>query len=176
LPKKRKQARKKATPHSRRVTGEKHDLIEAGKSTRFKPGISGNPAGRPRTKFLRNIARDLIEMVDNTKSKKHRAQRLIEVLLKEAEKGSLGHFKQVLNLLEEDSAAPRGRSDLMPEQQPTPPVHSYADLCAAMRYIYGLGDPESQARGASVLAAAEERNKKKFSMELYPATQPSELR
>ncbi len=106
--KKRKRTRKKAAPHSRRVTGEKHDLVEAGKNTRFKPGISGNPAGRPRTRFLRNIARDLIEMVD-TKSKKHRAQRLIEVLLKEAEKGSLGHFKQVLNLLEEDSAAPRGR-------------------------------------------------------------------
>ncbi len=62
----------------------------------------------------------------------------------------------------------------MPEQHPTPQVHTYADLCAAMGYIYGLGDPESQSRGASVLAAAEERNKKKFSLELYTAPQPAE--
>jgi hypothetical protein len=167
--KKSKRSRKARTPHSRRKTGVKVDLVEAGKETRFKPGTSGNPAGRPRTKFFRDIARELVEMVD-TKSKKARARRLVETLFREAEKGSLGHFKQVLNLLEEDSSTPQSRVQLTAEAVAPAAKRSLQDTLAAIRHVYGLSDPDDMS-GADVLKAAEaarERVRAKLLPELYP--------
>jgi len=40
--------KKRAKPGNRHKKGNNPNIVEAGKSTRFKPGQSGNPNGRPR--------------------------------------------------------------------------------------------------------------------------------
>jgi ribosomal protein L17 len=153
--KKRKRSRKPRktrTPHSRRVTGVEPNLVEAGKETRFKPGVSGNPAGRPRTKIFREIAREIVGMVD-TKTKKERARKLIDALVKQAENGSLGHFRQVLNLLEEDSATPQTRVALTAEASAPATKLSLQETLARIRQIYGLSDPDHPGMGDSSVFA-----------------------
>lgn len=143
--KKRKPSRKprktrgSAHARNRRVSGGKPDLVEAGKATRFQPGVSGNLAGRPRTKIFRQLAREIVEMVD-TKTKKERARRLVESLFKEAEKGSLGHFKEIHRLLEEDST--QTRFELTAEASTPAAKLSLHETLARIRQIYGLSDPD----------------------------------
>jgi hypothetical protein len=77
---------------------------DVGKATQFKIGHKSVPGpGRPKTKILREIAREIVEEV-NPKKKKIRARILLEKLISQAEKGSLGHFQQVLQLLEADAS------------------------------------------------------------------------
>jgi hypothetical protein len=96
--------RSKRSTHSSGETVEKRGRLENLKP--WKPGQSGNPSGRPRTKILRDITREIVEMVD-TKKKKHRARLLIDTVFRQAEKGSLGHFKAIQGMLEEDSSQTR---------------------------------------------------------------------
>lgn len=77
-------------------------MVEAGKNTRFQPGVSGNPLGRPPTKVLRTIARELAEETD-PKSRKKKARILVEALYRKAAAGYLGHFQELVRLLEEDT-------------------------------------------------------------------------
>ena len=79
----------------------KVDLVEAGKATRFQKGHAAHPnAGRPKSKPLRHIAREIVDEPDPTKKKI--ARELIEALIAKAKGGSLAHFQQVLKLVEED--------------------------------------------------------------------------
>jgi hypothetical protein len=154
--KKRKRSRKKSPPANRRKTGETPDLVEAGKNTRFKPGQSGNPQGRPRTKIFRDIAREIVEMVD-TKRKKDRARILIDTLFKHAEKGSLGHFKEIHRLLEEDSTDRRIEVTKDPNPQPGPNQDT-SKVLMAIRLFYGLSEPtkEELRRGENALEQVRE--------------------
>jgi hypothetical protein len=146
--KKRKRSRK-ATTRNRRVSGEKTDLVEAGKATRFQPGTSGNPLGRPPTKIFREIARELVGMVDKTK--KTRARKLMDAAFKEAEKGSLGHFKQIHRLLEEDST--QTRLELTAEASAPATKLSLQETLARIRQMYGLSDPDHPGMGDSSVFA-----------------------
>ena len=131
----------KAIPRNRRVSGEKTDLVEAGKPTRWQPGISGNPLGRPATKIFREVAREIAGMVD-TKTKKTRVRKLMERAFKEAEKGSLGHFKQIHRLIEEDSISTQTRVALTAEGgDARKPLLTLEETIAAIRQIYGLSRP-----------------------------------
>jgi Family of unknown function (DUF5681) len=47
---------------NRRKTGA--SIIEAGKATQFKPGVSGNPKGRPPTAKFNEAAREIAGEVD----------------------------------------------------------------------------------------------------------------
>ena len=130
----------KRKPRNRRGSGGERTtraLVEAGYSTRFQPGQSGNPLGRPSTKLLRNLARELAEERD-AKKRKQKARVWIEALDRKACKGSLGHFEMLLRLLEEDAGvdlriAGPGGGDI-----PVKPAHTSEELLELMRAIYGL--------------------------------------
>jgi hypothetical protein len=77
----------------------------------WQKGVSGNPKGRPKTKIVREYARKIAEEVD-PKTRKVIAEELVEILLKYARKGSLGHLQQFLNLIESDSGTSAGGTDL----------------------------------------------------------------
>jgi len=143
--------KRRANRRNRRVSGEKPDLVEAGKATRFQPGTSGNPLGRPATKIFRQVAREIAGMVD-TRTKKTRVRKLIDRAFKEAEKGSLGHFKQIHRLIEEDSISTQARGASTAESsdgnEACPhcgrgPRRSTAWLAVQIRQIYGLSEPET---------------------------------
>jgi ribosomal protein L17 len=65
-------------------------------------GVSGNPAGRPKTKIIREIVRQIIEEKD-PKTKKLIARKFAEVLIDRALKGSITHWQQALQLIESDT-------------------------------------------------------------------------
>ena len=44
--------KRKKTPANRRKTGGTVSIVETGKATRFQPGQSGNPSGRPRKRSI----------------------------------------------------------------------------------------------------------------------------
>jgi hypothetical protein len=143
--------RKSRPPANRRKTGGPLDSARAreiGKGTQFQPGTSGNPQGRPRTKIFRQIAREIVEMID-AKKKKQRARILMDALFKEAEKGSLGHFNAIQRMLEEDSSASQARIELATHVEPEKKgAKSTAELLIAIRAIYGLAPVDYSNDGA----------------------------
>lgn len=74
-------------------------------------GVTGNPHGRPRTKIIREYARKIVEE-KSPDGRKIIAQELVELLLKFARKGSLGHLQQFLALIESDAATTTGTGTL----------------------------------------------------------------
>jgi hypothetical protein len=79
------------------------NIAEAGRATRFKKGHARPGPGRPKTRIIREYARKIVEEKDPT-GKKIIAQELVEVLLKYARKGSLGHLQQFIQLVESDAS------------------------------------------------------------------------
>lgn len=104
-------------------------------------GTIRDPSGRPRTKILREITREIIEMVD-TKKKKQRARILIDAAFRQAEKGSLGHFNAIQRMLEEDTTSTR--VELTAEGGAPKPKLSLQETIATIRQIYGLSRPEDE--------------------------------
>jgi hypothetical protein len=91
-------------PGNRRLSGGSGRFQKdnrAGVRTRFRPGVSGNPTGRPRTKILRDWARKVAEESDPTR-KQLIAEEIVRALVKRALRGSLRHFQQFLELVESD--------------------------------------------------------------------------
>jgi hypothetical protein len=76
---------------------------ELGKATRFKKGHATPGPGRPKTKIIRDYARRIAEEED-PQTKKLIARECVEILLKYARRGSLGHWQQFLQLVESDAS------------------------------------------------------------------------
>lgn len=74
--------------------GKAGAIVEAGKATRFKPGQSGNPAGRPKTARFNEAAREISAEVD-TKGNTG-AERLAQYCFKRALRGSTRHLQLFL--------------------------------------------------------------------------------
>ena len=70
--------------------GKAGAIVEAGKATRFKPGQSGNPAGRPRTGKFNEAAREIAAEID--KKGNSGAERLAKYCFKRALRGSTRHL------------------------------------------------------------------------------------
>lgn len=64
-------------------------------------GQSGNPNGRPKTRIIRELARKLAEE-KSPSGRQTIAEELVQILIKFARKGSLGHLQQFLQLIESD--------------------------------------------------------------------------
>jgi hypothetical protein len=65
-------------------------------------GTSGNPAGRPPTKILREIARELIETKDK-KTGKTIGEKLVRLAIARAERGSIRHLQFLADLCETET-------------------------------------------------------------------------
>ena len=74
--------------------GKAGAIVEAGKATRFKPGQSGNPAGRPRTAKFNEAAREISGEID--KKGNTGAERLARYCFKRALRGSTKHLSLFL--------------------------------------------------------------------------------
>jgi hypothetical protein len=65
-------------------------LVEAGKATRFKPGVSGNPGGRPKSKYLTDVVDELlVEKLDSPAGRKQFKEALWKRLLSVTVSGSM---------------------------------------------------------------------------------------
>jgi hypothetical protein len=88
--------------NNRTVSGRWTPGVSGNPATRFRPCVSGNAKGRPRTKILRDICGRIAEEKDQ-KSQRRVAEQLARVLVKFALRGSLGRWQQLLQLIESDS-------------------------------------------------------------------------
>lgn len=79
----------------------KADVRIVGQATRFTKENPRPGPGRPKTKIIREYARKIVQEED-PKTKKLIAQECVEILIKYARKGSLGHLQQFLQLIESD--------------------------------------------------------------------------
>jgi hypothetical protein len=70
-------------------------------ATRFRPGVSGNAKGRPRTRIIRDFARKIAEE-QSPDGQRIVAEECVRILLKYARRGSLGHLQQFIQLVESD--------------------------------------------------------------------------
>ena len=71
--------------------GKAGAIVEAGKATRFQPGASGNPAGRPRTAKFNEAAREIAAEVD--KKGTSGAEKLARYCFTRALRGSTRHLQ-----------------------------------------------------------------------------------
>ncbi len=85
---------RKITPQNRRKTGAGRGGTVPPPEHRFKPGQSGNPGGRPKTKLLTQAYRELLEQVD-PKEQKTLAQQIARKVIDQALKGNLAAVKEV---------------------------------------------------------------------------------
>ena len=81
------------TPQNRHRTGFRGPSPDVGKATRFQPGRSGNPAGRPRTKPLTEALRRIL-------SRDEDCDALARAIVRFARKGSVHHFREIADRLE----------------------------------------------------------------------------
>lgn len=78
------------TPENRGKTGKP---IPSSEATRFKPGQSGNPGGRPKKK-------PLTEALEKVYSDPEECMAAARALAKKARAGSIAHFQEAANRLE----------------------------------------------------------------------------
>jgi hypothetical protein len=71
-------------------------------ANQWKPGQSGNPAGKSPTKPLTKLLKEALEakLKDEDGNEKPAALMIAEALLDRARKGSLGHIQEVFNRIE----------------------------------------------------------------------------
>jgi hypothetical protein len=68
-----------------------------GNDFRWKPGQSGNPAGRPVTDDIKAEARDFLSECDDPKTGKARLRVLLEIAYRRARQGSAKHMEMLLD-------------------------------------------------------------------------------
>ena len=99
------------TPENRRKTGAGRGGTVPPPEHRFKPGQSGNPGGRPKTKLLTQAYRELLEQVD-PKERKTLAEILARKAVQQALKGNLVALKEITDRTEGKSVQPLSHSGL----------------------------------------------------------------
>ncbi len=102
---------RKITPENRRKTGAGRGGTVPPPEHRFKPGQSGNPGGRPKTKLITQAYRELLEQLD-PKERKTLAQRLARKAVQQALKGNLAALKEITDRTEGKSVQPLSHSGL----------------------------------------------------------------
>ena len=102
---------RKLTPQNRRKTGAGRGGTVPPPEHRFKPGQSGNPGGRPKTKLITQAYRELLEQLD-PKEKITLAQLLAKKTVEQARKGSLAALKEITDRTEGKSVQPLSHSGL----------------------------------------------------------------
>ena len=97
-----KKKRNKRSPANRRSAGgEGHPIVELGKDTRFSPGQSGNPLGRPKWKLLSDTYRaKLAELVPGDKLGRNYAEAITDAAFAAALKGNIGAFQEIADRTE----------------------------------------------------------------------------
>ncbi len=99
------------TPENRRKTGAGRGGTVPPPEHRFKPGQSGNPGGRPKTKLITQAYRELLEQLD-PEERKTLAQKLARKAVDQALKGSLAALKEITDRTEGKSVQPLSHSGL----------------------------------------------------------------
>jgi hypothetical protein len=99
------------TPENRRKTGVGRGGTVPPPEHRFKPGQSGNPGGRPKSKLLTQAYRELLEQVD-PKERKTLAEILARKAVQQALKGNLAALKEITDRTEGKSVQPLSHSGL----------------------------------------------------------------
>jgi hypothetical protein len=75
--------------------------VELGKGTRFRPGQSGNPLGRPKWKLLSDTYRaKLAELVPGDKRGRNYAEAIADVVFAAALRGKIGAFQEIADRTE----------------------------------------------------------------------------
>jgi len=98
--------RKKRSPANRRKAGgDGHPIVELGKDTRFQPGQSGNPLGRPKWKILSDAYRaKLAELVPGDKLGRNFAEAIADAAFAAALEGQIGAIQEIADRTEGKSA------------------------------------------------------------------------
>ena len=94
---------KKKAPQNRRRTGAGCGGIIPPAKHRFKPGQSGNPGGRPKSKLVTQAYQELLEKVDS-ESGKTVAQIIAEKVVIEAQDNNLAAVKEITDRTEGKAA------------------------------------------------------------------------
>ena len=102
---------RKITPENRRKTGAGRGGTVPPPEHRFRPGQSGNPGGRPKTKLITQAYRELLEQLD-PEEKKTLAQILARNAVKHARKGNLAALKEITDRTEGKAVQPLSHSGL----------------------------------------------------------------
>ncbi len=70
-------------------------MDDRGKNTEWKPGESGNPKGRPRTKPLTDMLKKLLDKDDGAAMAK-----IIKTAIEAAQSGDVRYFKEIMDRVE----------------------------------------------------------------------------
>jgi uncharacterized protein DUF5681 len=90
---------RKRSHRNRQLTGNPA-IVEVGKATRFRPGISGNAAGRPRDVISIEMKRMLGEECPLRKDGSTWAQAIAQVVLSKALRGDIRYVEVVFDRVE----------------------------------------------------------------------------
>src|SRR5207253_119120 len=134
--------RKARMPQNRHLSGFRGPSPDVGKATRFKPGRSPNPGGRPKSKLLSEAYRSLLATVHPKDSEGRTYAELIAVgQLNEAIKGKTPAAKEAADRTEGPVTQ---QHEVVSHSQIEAKIDA-PDLLATLRQIYGLssGNPGS---------------------------------
>jgi ribosomal protein L29 len=88
-------------PEKRKKTGFRGPGPDVGKATRWKPGQSGNPGGRPKKTPLADACRELLNMpVPKDKSGRSYAEAISEKLARKALAGNISAVREIADRAE----------------------------------------------------------------------------
>jgi len=136
------------SPANRRKTGGKlrNGLDPAiGKATRFQPGQSGNPTGRPKN-LLSDASRDWLKRIDE-KTGKTNAELVAEAQGKVALEGDTSSYCAIRDTTEGRPAQTQQHEIV--SNDPVKVQVEAPDLIAAIRQIYGLTGADSHKSAAA---------------------------
>jgi Family of unknown function (DUF5681) len=93
---------KKRSPANRRSAGgDGHPIVELGKGTRFQPGQSGNPNGKPKWRLLSDTYRaKLAELLPGDKLGRNYAEAITDAVFAAALRGNIGAFQEIADRTE----------------------------------------------------------------------------
>jgi hypothetical protein len=86
--------RKRRKSGNRRETGNP-EIAEAGKATRFQPGQSGNPSGRPKDLVTRELRELMLRQCSLDKKKRSWGEVIAEAIGRKARNGDVRAFEAI---------------------------------------------------------------------------------